>query len=158
MSEHTAGRLVFERDEAYTESARLLKKELGEHEGYPRENSGDWIVLIEAPEGCNRFGTVSFRGAAKRGKTWNAPDSEGQANARRIVAAWNACEGIETHTLETASQQGGFGAGAGRAMIERDELVDFLRDIVRVEYSRLLPYALVEHARALIAKHPKAPS
>ena len=32
--------------------------------------------------------------------TVNAEDKEGKANARRLVAAWNACEGISTEALE----------------------------------------------------------
>ena len=31
---------------------------------------------------------------------------DGEANARRLVACWNACQGIETETLEKAAEHG----------------------------------------------------
>lgn len=84
--------LKFERIEGYEKRARILKEPLAEHEGFHRDNNGDWVILREDGE---RFGTVSFRGKAKRGQTWNAPDPEGQAAARRLVAMWNETEKLK---------------------------------------------------------------
>ena len=79
-------KLRFQRQEIYTENAKILGKELGEHEGYFRDNNGDWI--IGDSEG-NRFCVVAFQGTAKRGEKWNAPDPLGMERARLIVRAVN---------------------------------------------------------------------
>jgi hypothetical protein len=57
-----------------------------EHEGYFRENNGSWTVTDEYGSPVAR---ICFRGKAKRGEAWNAPDPEGQANAGFIVKAVN---------------------------------------------------------------------
>jgi hypothetical protein len=84
---HTATPWKFERMPEYEERAKLLGKPLADHEGYFRDNDGSWV--IQDNEG-NRIASVTFKGKAKRGETWNAPDPEGQANAELIVKAVNA--------------------------------------------------------------------
>lgn len=78
--------LKFERLEGYEERARILKQPILAHEGYFRENDGSWV--IQGSTGA-RVATVQFKGKAKRGERWNAPDPEGQANAELIVVAVN---------------------------------------------------------------------
>lgn len=80
-------KLKFERNPDYEENARILKKTLADHEGYPRENDGSWIIQ-DADTGLGII-TVRFQGKAKRGQAWNAPDPEGMAIARLIVEAVN---------------------------------------------------------------------
>lgn len=80
-------RLKFERLSAYDEHAKITHKMLLPHEGFPRENNGDWVILEANGE---RFGTVTFKGHAKRGETWNAPDPEGQSRAQLLVHAVNS--------------------------------------------------------------------
>ena len=82
--------LSFERNEGYEEQMKILKRPYGEHEGYPRENDGSWIIRDAHGDGII---TVRFQGQAKRGQTWNAPDPEGMAIARLIVAAVNRYSG-----------------------------------------------------------------
>lgn len=76
----------FEPQADYTENARLLGKVLEGHEGYFRENDGSWIITDENGE---RIAAVQFKGKAKRGQTWCAPDPEGQSNAKLIVQSVN---------------------------------------------------------------------
>ena len=67
-----------------------------------RDNDGAWIIV--GSDG-NRVAVASFKGTAKRGNAWNAPDPEGQANAQLIAAAPEMYEALETalealhHTL-----------------------------------------------------------
>jgi hypothetical protein len=82
--------LAFTRNDGFEEQMKILKRPYGEHEGYPRENDGSWI--IKDADG-NGIITVRFRGTAKRGQAWNAPDPEGMATARLIVAAVNSYSG-----------------------------------------------------------------
>lgn len=82
-------KLKLERNDATVELARLQGRELEDHEGYPRDNNGDWVILWE--DG-GRMGTVCFMGKAKRGEAYRAPDPEGLAIARRLVSLWNQQE------------------------------------------------------------------
>lgn len=79
-------KLIFEPQAVYVEMAKLEKRELAPHEGYFRDNDGTWIAWD------NREGNVrvSFRGNAKRGQGWNAPDPKGQQIMREIVRAVNS--------------------------------------------------------------------
>ena len=79
--------LRFERNKGFVELMKILKRAYGEHDGYPRENDGTWIILDAEGVGVIR---VAFQGTAKRGQGWNAPDPEGMAMARMIVDAVNA--------------------------------------------------------------------
>jgi len=47
----------------------------------------------------------------------------GEANARRIVACWNACQTLTTEQVEFIAQDG----GVRKLMDERDELAEALR-------------------------------
>jgi hypothetical protein len=72
------------------EFARLKGETLEPHEGYYRTNSGAWIVTAsETDEDGYQVGgpiaEVMFKGKAKRGEAYKAPDPEGQANARLIA-------------------------------------------------------------------------
>jgi hypothetical protein len=78
--------LKFQRQGIYEEHARLTGKVLAPHEGYIRENNGDWIISDADGE---RIASVAFKGKARRGETWNAPDPVGQATAELIVKAVN---------------------------------------------------------------------
>ena len=81
-----------------------------------------------------------------------------EANARRLVASWNACDGISTDELETT---GGAAVGWTRtasklihATTQRDELLEALKHIEGVALAdewRDLP-EIAKHARAAIAK------
>jgi hypothetical protein len=78
-------RLVFEPMSVYQEKVRLTGKPLEPHEGYMRDNDGSWKV--SSPDGPVL--SVAFRGKAKRGEAWNAPDPEGQAIAFEVVRRYN---------------------------------------------------------------------
>lgn len=59
--------------------------------------------------------------------------SERQAeNMRRLAAAWNACEGLSTRTIEILAQLGGVTSkmpAVAKLAAERDELLEALRHI-----------------------------
>ena len=83
------------------------------------------------------------------------------ANARRLVAAWNACEGISTEALETeGSAAMGWTRTASKlihATKQRDDLLEALtRCITAIErtdhYTDADRSAAADHARAAIAK------
>ena len=82
--------LKFERNEGFEEQMKILKRPYGEHEGYPRENDGSWIITDADGIGVI---VVRFQGKAKRGQGWNAPDPIGQKMARMIVKAINETYG-----------------------------------------------------------------
>jgi len=74
-----------------------------------------------------------------------------QANARRIVACVNACEGIETSELEEIAVSGGMlglREDVARAAKQRDALLEALEELV----SEFGVCGLTEKARAAIAK------
>jgi hypothetical protein len=88
----TAGPWSLNRMDSAVEFAALKGETLAEHEGYYRANSGAWIVTaVQTDEEGFQVGgpicEVSFKGEAKRGEAYKAPDPEGQANARLIAAA-----------------------------------------------------------------------
>lgn len=129
---HTQGRWKFERMESAEEFVKLKGETLAEHEGYYRDNNGDWIVGF-SNEGADeddmdiggRIAAVSFKGSAKRGQTWNAPDPEGQANARLIAAAPDLLAALKAITSPTGFRDldvGGNGThGAALAAIAKAE-------------------------------------
>lgn len=75
----------------YITQAKLQGREPEPHEGYFRENSGDWII----GNGDVRVGTATFKGRAKRGEGYNAPDPEGMANAKLFAASWDMANSLK---------------------------------------------------------------
>lgn len=69
-------------------------------------------------------------------------------NARRIVACWNACDGISTENLEDNQSIKDLAANYNAVIHQRDELLNFLKHMAG---TRLVGMAL-EEANALIAK------
>lgn len=71
-------------------------------------------------------------------KAWSFAGKTGQENARRLVACWNACEGIGTDFLENIAMTGDTLASRFKARDEterklaaqRDELLAVLKDWV----------------------------
>lgn len=78
-------------DDAFMEFERLTGKTKPEHEKYFRDNNGDWAIGFDG----GRVATATFRGTAKRGQGYNAPDPEGMANARLISAAPELYKALE---------------------------------------------------------------
>jgi hypothetical protein len=74
----------FVRIEGHEERAKILGHKIEAHDGYYRDNDGSWAVTDA--EG-NQVARVTFKGKAKRGQGYCAPDPEGMANARLIAAA-----------------------------------------------------------------------
>lgn len=68
-------------------------------------------------------------------KAWSFAGKTGQENARRLVACWNACEGISTDFLENIAMTGDTLASRFKARddterelaAQRDELLEALR-------------------------------
>jgi len=58
------------------------------------------------------------------------PADIAEANARRLVACWNACEGVSTEELEAGLLPTADTPLHKRVMAERDELIEALRDLV----------------------------
>lgn len=56
------------------------------------------------------------------------PDGEGRANARRIVACWNACHGLPTDELEQKGLASAFGNQLLQVEKQRDVLIELLRE------------------------------
>jgi hypothetical protein len=56
-----------------------------------------------------------------------------EANARRIVACVNACEGIPTSELETAARDGKFLHAYDTIRMHRDELLEIVKDMRNVK-------------------------
>jgi hypothetical protein len=78
----------------------------------------------------------------------NCPSPE--ANARRLVACWNACEGISTDALET---EGGAVMGWVRtaskliaATTQRDELLEALKELT-LAYQRTAQYRCLDEVK-----------
>jgi len=87
-------RWKLERMEGVDEFAKLKGETLADHEGYYRTNDGGWIVSFKGKISANddvddggQICVVAFKGTAKRGQAWNAPDPVGMAFARLIAAA-----------------------------------------------------------------------
>lgn len=56
--------------------------------------------------------------------------AEAKANAHRLVACWNACDGIQTRIIENIVDRGGIRLENFNAIEqERDELVSALREL-----------------------------
>lgn len=90
---------------------------------------------------------------------------EGEANARRLVACWNACIGIPTEYVEAATGVGDISAFRQRTAAERDELLAALRDLRTAIHDfnghgmpgfkdRALAYVVMAVADQVLKKHP----
>ena len=86
-----------------------------------------------------------------------------EANARRLVACWNACDGLTTEHLENIDMLGGtlagrfaaFHASERELMDTRDELLEALKGLLSGMFDgpdESDAAALVTKARAAIAK------
>lgn len=77
-----------------------------------------------------------------------------EANARRLVACWNACEGISTESLESGQPMMAVfqkeQSRADRAEVGRDELLAALKHIA--SHGNKMDFDAVAYARAAIAK------
>lgn len=92
----------FGRMKGFEERAAILKQPIADHDGYYRDNNGDWIV----GDGEGRVASVRFCGTAKRGQGYNAPDPEGMRRARLIAAAPQMLEALkEIMQLSTLNLQ-----------------------------------------------------
>lgn len=60
------------------------------------------------------------------------PDGEGRANARRIVACWNACHGLPTDELEQKGLACAFGTQLLLLEQHRDTLLEALNGVLGV--------------------------
>lgn len=105
MSKHTPGGVTFKRGQFGSSVFVIYGKD-----GFPIAQT----ISNSSPEGMER---------ARRG--------EHEANARRLAACWNACEGLSTEHLE---QHGlpGFAQAISDLRAQRDELLEALRFIANV--------------------------
>jgi hypothetical protein len=82
------------------------------------------------------------------------PCDDSEANARRLVACWNACEGISTESLETeVSAAMGWTRTASKLIAmttQRNELLEALQGFV--EHGTCFDREDMRKARAAIAK------
>lgn len=93
-------------------------------------------------------------------------EDQADANARRLVAVWNACEGVPTEEIEDLAGIGGLNAltvEAGKSYADvdalkaqRDELVEALGRMVIFLDDGVLTDEDAAKARALVAKHRPA--
>lgn len=93
---------------------------------------------------------------AINGEVGSDDEEESIANARRLVACWNSCDGITTISLEdgnSTNRQPMLDMANGIAELEqeRDELLKALR-----EYSGGVPGAMAK-AAYILAKYPEQP-
>ncbi len=109
-----------------------------------RSNGGDWSASYDG-DGCTAYmgivndqDTTIALAVAHSTNPWNEPEGPDE-DARRLVACWNACEGISTDALE--SKQGmplivSFQREQDRADLaarQRDELLAALRPFASVD-------------------------
>lgn len=100
----------------------------------------------------------SMRQASPEGiqVTWSRGQTS-EANARRLVACWNAAEGLSTESLESAGNALNGWKLASYAMndakAQRDELLAALQLLVaRIENNVIPTFIPLQQARAAIAK------
>ena len=88
----------------------------------------------------------------------NSIPANDEANARRLVACWNACEGLTTEHLENIDMLGetlagrfaAFHASERELMDTRDELLAALKDVLAaVRYSSGLPETVMQFEEKL---------
>lgn len=73
-----------------------------------------------------------------------------EANARRIVACVNACEGIDTESLERGVSD--WSVFMRELKAQRDELLEVAQEILVEDIIEQLPKEFVARVRAAIAK------
>ena len=108
---------------------------------------------------------VYFSGGAGGFDIRNCPNPE--ANARRLAACWNACDGLPTALIEKHGvTRSGIAKGVERLVAQRDDLLEVLQAIVDADdlaIAELIQLGvqpsvegdamrLTERARAAIAK------
>lgn len=91
-------------------------------------------VRFQADGEANRFAMLTEDGRWLLTLLHNGEAvSERQAeNMRRLAAAWNACEGLSTRTIEILAKLGGFTSQMptfAALAVQRDELLEALRHI-----------------------------
>ena len=131
---------------------------MSEHTKEPWRYSVNAVNLIDIWDTAGSIASVSRWHVGAAGS-----EEENEANARRIVACVNACEGIVQHMLE------GHNLNAQIALIESErdalrererELVEALTDVMRDQLKTVNlhqmapgPRQRIEKARAVLAKH-----
>jgi hypothetical protein len=129
MSEHTQGRMTINTDKA---------------DGWPLLMIGSRIVAnvnTESGVDTSKAPSIAFK------------PMPAEANARRLVACWNACEGLHTESLERGKP---LADQLVDALTQRDELLAALRPFASVDlrsqgvHQRFADDVL--RARAAIAK------
>lgn len=78
-------------------------------------------------------------------------ESVKEANARRLAACWNACDGISTERLERHGLPD-FAQKISDLMAQRDELLEALQSLISDNHPECIPSKLWQKARAAIAK------
>lgn len=109
--------------------------------------------LAANPIQPNQIATADARREIARA-TILSSHHETAANARRIVACWNACEGISTEALELGAIQDRIASACGElyeVKRQRDELLQAIKNLVSV-FSLDSEESEVVVARATIAK------
>jgi len=114
--------------EGAVEYAKLKGEHIPDHNKYMRENNGDWIIV--KADGSGRIGTATFRGKAKRGQAWQAPDPEGLANARLIAKCPEMLEALKEAERNVTMLCNYCEKELGGATYSR-ELVDKWRTLIR---------------------------
>lgn len=93
---------------------------------------GEFVVATLADERGDRALVIH----AQIGAPTQADEDE---NARRLVACWNACDGIDTEFLEQAPKGGDQSvwsrAAIGRLRAQRDKLISAARPLVAMTFS-----------------------
>jgi hypothetical protein len=74
------------------------------------------------------------------------------SNARRIVACWNACQGISTKNLEENKPVIWLAQQYSGVIKQRDDLLDVAQAILAEDMLQYLPAEFVAKVRAAIAK------
>ena len=117
----SAGRVYISRQSAALYLARMKGVDLPPHEGFMRQNDGDWLLCIQYPDGeRNGFATIRAVAESKRGQGYVTPDPEGQANAFEVVRRWNAFPDLlETLTVICCQATGTPAAKLAQEALER---------------------------------------
>lgn len=103
-----------------------------------------WDYMINSAKGT----PIAYFGHYKPMTT-----KEGKANARRLVAAWNACEGISTENLEDNQPIRELAEKYNAALAQRSELLNALKELLEEADAGIATCPLTRNkARAAIAK------